>query len=208
MFKNRTEAGQLLGKVLQKYKNKNVVIFALPRGGVVLGFEVAKILESPLDIIVTRKVGHPDNPEYAICAVDDKNMLLCEQSETRMIDQNWLKQEIKHQREEAKRRVDLYRGGRKPEVVSGKVAIIVDDGIATGLSMRLAVRAIKRERPKKIIVAVPVASFSSIDALKAEGADEIVVLTSPEEFKSAVGAHYLDFPQISDEEVIRLLLFL
>ena len=205
MLKDRNEAGKLLAKELIKYKNEDVIVYALPRGGVVLGYEVAKTLQAPLDIIVTRKIGHPNNPEYAICAVDEKGTLLCEEAEARLVDQSWLKREIKQQRDEAKRRTDLYRGGRKPESATGKVAVIVDDGIATGLSMRLAVKTIKLQRPKAITVAVPVASSSSVDDLQAEGADEIIVLVPPKEFRNAVGAHYMQFEQVEDEEVIRLL---
>ena len=194
-----------MAKMLAHYRGENVVVYALPRGGVIVGYEVAKALESPFDIIVTRKVGHPRNPEYAICAVDERDAILCEEAEIKLIDPNWLKEEIERERDEAKRRIDLYRAGRKLEVATDKTAVIVDDGIATGLSMRLAVRVIKKEQPKKIVVAVPVASSSSMDALKDEGADEVIVLLPGDEFKNAIGAHYMDFPQVSDEEVIHLL---
>ena len=157
MFKDRKEAGQLLAKALAKYKNDRVVVLALPRGGVVVGYEVARALKFPLDIIVTRKIGHPDNPEYAICAVDEKGLLLCNEAEAKSVDPSWLREEIAGQKKEAERRVTLYRGKRKMEEIGDKVAIIIDDGIATGLTMRLAVRAIKIQNPKKIIVAVPVA---------------------------------------------------
>src|SRR3989344_7818559 len=145
MFKNRTEAGKFLAKSLAKYKNDRVVVLALPRGGVVLGYEVAKALKSPLDVIVTRKIGHPNNPEYAICAVDEKGLLLCNEMETKSVDPDWLQGEIWRQQKEAKRRIALYLGKRKPEAVENKIAIIVDDGIATGFTMRLAVRSIKMQ---------------------------------------------------------------
>ena len=205
MFKDRHEAGKLLAKALAKYKNNKVVVFALPRGGVVIGYEVAKALKSPLDIIVTRKIGYPNNPEYAICVVDEKGSLLCNESEIKFVNQDWLQEEILREQKEAERRVALYRGKQQPKEIENKVAIIVDDGIATGFTMRLAVRSIKIQNPKKIIVAVPVAPTEAIQELKEEGADEIITLLPPEEFMGAVGAHYMQFEQVEDSEVINLL---
>lgn len=205
MFKDRHEAGKLLAKALAKYKNNKVVVFALPRGGVVIGYEVAKALKSPLDIIVTRKIGYPNNPEYAICVVDEKGSLLCNESEIKFVNQDWLQEEILREQKETERRVALYRGKQQPKEIENKVAIIVDDGIATGFTMRLAVRSIKIQNPKKIIVAVPVAPTEAIQELKEEGADEIITLLPPEEFMGAVGAHYMQFEQVEDSEVINLL---
>lgn len=205
MFKDRTDAGKLLAKALAKYENEKTIVYALPRGGVVVGYEVAKALQSPLDIIVTRKIGHPNNPEYAICAVNEKGLLLCNEAEIKSIDQNWLQEETLREQKEAERRVALYRGKRKMEEVEGKVVIIVDDGIATGFTMRLAVRSIKIQKPKKIIVAVPVAPAESLQELKQEGANEVIVLEPSEDFMGAVGAHYLQFEQVEDNKVINLL---
>src|SRR3989344_7378491 len=205
MLKNRNEAGKLLAKTLVKYKDDRVVVLALPRGGVVLGYEVAKALKSPLDVIVTRKIGHPNNPEYAICAVDEKGLLLCNEMETKSVDPDWLKGEIELQQKEAEHRIALYRGKRKPAEIENRVVVIVDDGIATGFTMRLAVRSVKMQNPKKIIVAVPVAPAESIQELKKEGADEIIVLEPPENFTGAVGAHYMQFEQTEDSAVINLL---
>lgn len=205
MFKNRTEAGKLLAKALTGHKGDKTVVLALPRGGVVLGYEVAKILKCPLDIVVTRKIGHPDNPEYAICVVNEKGVLLCDEAESRSVDQGWLKEEISRERKEAERRVALYRGEREPETIQGKTVIIVDDGIATGFTMRLAVRSVKAQNPEKIIVAVPVAPLDSKNYVYAEGAGEIITLEPPEKFTGAVGAHYLEFEQVADSEVVDLL---
>ena len=205
MFKDRKEAGKLLAQKLTEYKNSNVVVLALPRGGVVVGHEVAEALESSFDIIVTRKIGHPNNPEYAVCVIDEKDSLLCNETEIRSIDKKWLQEEIIRERKEAERRIALYRGGRKAEKIMGKVVIIVDDGIATGFTMRLAVRSVKMQNPKKIIVAVPVASFKSKQTIYNEGADEIIVLLPLGEFTGAVGAHYMQFEQVEDNEVINLL---
>jgi|SRR3989344_330871 len=205
MFTDRTQAGKQLAEQLESYRGKDAVILALPRGGVVTGYEIARALSLPLDIVAVRKLGHPLSPEYAIGAVDEYETKILNDAETATIDKRWLKEKIAREHEEAKRRSVVYRGGREPHGLSGKTVIIVDDGIATGLTMRLTVRAVKARKPKKIIVAVPVAPAESLAALKREGADEIIVLLPPEEFMGAVGAHYAEFEQLSDEEVIRLL---
>ena len=204
-FKNREEAGRALAKALAHYRGRESVVLALPRGGVVVGREVAQALGAPLDIVVTRKVGHPDNNEYAICAVDEKGTIICDETEAQSVPQAWLTDEIERQKQEAARRVSAYRGGRKPANITGKTAIIVDDGIATGLTMRLAVRAVKAQKPKEVIVVVPVAPQDAPRQLKNEGADAVIVLVPPEGFLGAVGAHYEEFGQVEDAEVIRLL---
>ncbi|OGG52595.1 hypothetical protein A3H16_04185 [Candidatus Kaiserbacteria bacterium RIFCSPLOWO2_12_FULL_53_8] len=205
MFNDRHDAGKKLADKLGRYRGKDAVVLALPRGGVVTGYEIARALKLPLDIIVVRKVGHPASPEYAICAVDEKGTLVCNEDEAASIDQTWLKEEIKRQGQEARRRVRAYRGERKETQIAGKTAIIVDDGIATGLTMRLAVRSVRTQKPRKIIAAVPIAPPGAASALTAEGTDEVVVLEPPEEFLGAVGAHYIEFEQVEDNEVIRLL---
>lgn len=203
MFEDREEAGRQLAKRLEQYRGKNAVVLALPRGGVVVGYEIAKALKLPLDIVVTGKIGHPENPEYAICAVDEKGMLLCNEAEKKLISQKWLGEEVERQRKEALRRLKLYKGENKTLNIKGKTAIITDDGIATGLTMRLAVMAVKAQKPEHIIVAVPVAPGEIAEELKRE-IDELIVLLPPEKFAGAVGAHYNKFEQVTDEEVIKL----
>ncbi len=205
MFTDRAEAGRQLTKRLERYRGTNARVLALPRGGVVTGYEVAKALGLPLDIIAVRKVGAPGNPEYAIGAVDEKGTKILNETETATVDPLWLAQEVERQQAEARRRSLVYRGGRTPPEIKGKIAIIVDDGIATGLTMRLAVRSAKAKKPAKIIVAVPVAPPESLRVLKDEGADEVVVLEPTEDFLGAVGAHYARFDQIEDAKVIELL---
>ena len=205
MFTDRKEAGKKLAEKLVAYRGTDTVVLALPRGGVVTGHEVAKALTLPLDIIAVRKIGHPSSPEYAIGAVDEHGTRILNETEAAAVDQKWLAEETGRQKEEAKRRSTAYRESRAPEILAGKAAIIVDDGIATGLTMRLAVRAVKAQNPQKIIVAVPVAPAESLQTLKQEGADDTVVLEPPEEFLGAVGAHYVRFEQVEDAEVIRLL---
>ena len=204
MFRDREDAGKQLARALEGYRGTDAVVLALPRGGVVIGERVAKGLGLPLDIVVARKVGHPTNPEYAICAVDERGTRLCNEAELKRIDKKWLNQAVEQEQQEAQRRIALYRGKKAPISISGKTVIIVDDGIATGLTMRLAVQAVKTQGPKKVVVAVPVVPSDVAMKIKRE-ADELVVLLPPEDFLGAVGAHYEYFPQVEDAEVIRLL---
>ncbi len=205
MLRNRREAGVLLAKKLQRYKNTSAIVLALPRGGVAVGRAVADALSLPIDIIATRKIGHPSDPEYAIGAVDATGLSVWNETEVASLDKKWVKEEVRKQQKEAERRTQIYRNGKKGINISGKTVIVVDDGIATGFTMRLAVKAVKKEDPEKIIVAVPVAPLESISEIRNEGADEVVLLERPEEFLGAVGAHYGEFEQVEDEEVVRLL---
>ena len=203
MFADREDAGKQLAEKLARYKSEDAVVLALPRGGVAVGYEIAQALKLPFDIVVVRKIGPPGNPEYAVCAVDEKGTRLCNEGEARKVDEKWLAEETERQRQEAVRRIKKYRGNRAPAALQGKTVIIVDDGIATGLTMRLAVAVAKAQHPKKVVVAVPVAPLDAMRELRKEA--EVVVLEPPEEFMGAVGAHYKNFPQVEDEEVIRLL---
>lgn len=205
IFKDRTEAGRKLAEALKKYKGQDLVIYALPRGGVVLGYEIAKALGAPLDLVIPRKIGHPTNPEYAVCAVAEDGHMICNEAERAMLDPKWLEQAVERERQEAKRRRETYLEGRPPLSAEGKIAIIVDDGIATGLTMMLAIREIKHQKPKKIVVAIPVSPQDSAEVLKKE-ADELVALDIPEAYLGAVGAYYENFPQVEDAQVIRLLI--
>lgn len=205
MFIDRQDAGKKLAEKIAHYTGTDAVVFALPRGGVVIGAEVAQALALPLDIIAVRKIGHPFTPEYAIGIVDEHGAAILNETETKAVDQGWLARETEAQKMEAKRRSVLYRGGRASGIITGKTAIIVDDGIATGLTMRLAVRAIKQQNAKKIVVAVPVAPPDSIKMLKDEGADEVIVIEPPKDYLGAVGIHYVQFEQVEDDEVVKLM---
>jgi len=204
MFKNRVDAGRRLAEKLAKYRGQDAVVLALPRGGVVTGREIAQALGLPLDIAVVRKIGHPLSPEYAIGAVDDTGAIILNDAETESVSQAWLSDEIEREKKEAVRRVKAYRGDRPPVTISGRIALIVDDGIATGLTVRLAVRSLRAQNPARIVVAVPVASAEAVESLRKE-ADEIITLEPPEEFLGAVGSHYLEFAQVEDAEVKKLL---
>ena len=205
MFKDRQDAGKQLAEKLAPYRGKGAVVLALPRGGVVTGFEIANALKLPLDIICVRKIGHPLSPEYAIGAVDENGASILNEAETAAVDRVWLNEEIARQKKEARRRSAVYREERRQQEIKGKTVILVDDGIATGLTMQLAARSVRAQKPEKIVVAVPAASSESVNVLTKEGTDEIIVLEPPEEFAGAVGAHYAAFPQTQDEEVVALL---
>lgn len=199
VFKNRTEAGKKLAVLLTDFKGADAIVLALPRGGVVVAKEVARELSLPLDIIVTRKIGAAGNDEYAIGAIDLDGEGIWNEAERAQVDKTWLSKKIESEKKEAERRWRAYRGKRGPLELKGKTAIIVDDGIATGLTMRAAVAYAKRNGAQKVIVAVPVSAEDSLRTLKKEA--EVRTLEAPV-FFFAVGEWYEDFPQIEDEEVI------
>ncbi|MBU4099382.1 phosphoribosyl transferase [Patescibacteria group bacterium] len=208
-FRNRTEAGRLLAKALRKYKGKDVVVYALPRGGVVVAVEVARELHAPLDLIIPRKIGHPYHPEYAIAAIAENGYIAGEQKELKSVDEKWLREEIERQRKEAKRRREKYLQGKAEIPVEGKIAVLVDDGVATGLTMRVGIMELKHRHPKKIVVAVPVVTEKIAALLKEEagGVVEVVALDtlSDDAFLGSVGAYYDEFYQVEDEEVVSIL---
>jgi predicted phosphoribosyltransferase len=204
IFQDRADAGVRLAEALKRYRGQEVIVYALPRGGVALGVEVAKSLRAPLDLIVVRKIGHPDNPEYAIAAVADDGHIERNTFEFEAVNREWFDDARRSQQAEACRRRDLYLAGRVPLKADGKIAIIVDDGLATGLSMALALREVRHRHPSKIVVAVPVAPPDTIAKLR-DLADDIVVLHVPDDVFFAIGAFYRDFPQLSDAEVVNLM---
>lgn len=204
MFTNRKEAGQRLAEALGAYAGKSdTVVLALPRGGVAVGFEAARALHLPFDIVVARKIGAPGNPEYAIGAITETGDAILNEDEARHIDKEWLAQAMAEEKKEARRRLQTYRGGRPALVLRNKTIIIIDDGIATGYTMRAAVASVKARRAAKIVVAVPHGAADSIERIRRE-VEEVVALDTPEMY-FAVGAHYRDFPQVEDKEVIALL---
>ena len=207
LFSNRQEAGRRLAAELGRFKNAQPVILALPRGGVPVGFEIALALNAPLDVVLVRKIGAPGMAELAIGAIVDGEQLdkvidsglVAELS----VPQRYLDAEIARQAAEIERRRRVYFKGRAPVTVAGRTALVVDDGIATGATMRAALRALRRRSPAKLVLAVPVAPAHTIEALRPE-VDEIVCLATPEEFY-AIGQFYTDFRQLDDEDVVTLL---
>jgi len=203
LFKDRIEAGRKLAKKLKGIKNP--VCLAVPRGGVVIGAAVADKLKCPLDIIVARKLGAPNNSELAIGAVSAEGDLVIDESLVKKlgIRHEYILSKQEDQMKEAERREKIYRSGRNKLSLKGKSAILLDDGLATGATMEAAVRSVKRRKAAKIIVAVPVAPWETVERFK-ELVDEVVVFSKPESFW-AIGQFYSEFPQVSDEEVIKIL---
>lgn len=202
IFKDRREAGKKLAELLGESQGSNAIVLGLPRGGVIVAKEVAKALNLPLDIIVTRKIGAPENDEYAIGAIDLNGNGVWNESERARVDKKWLKNKVASEKKEAGRRWGIYRKGMGPLELKGKIVIIVDDGIATGLTMRAAVAYVREQAAKKIVVAIPVASGESVRDIKKYA--EVRVVETPT-FFSAVGEWYEGFPQVTDEEVIEIL---
>jgi putative phosphoribosyl transferase len=206
-FKNRSEAGQKLARALSKYKDQHPVILALPRGGVPVAGEVAAALNAPLDLILVRKIGMPFQPELAMGAVVDGDATLIVRNEDIIrnagIDEMQFNDICNAELAEIERRRQLYLGGRERVNVTCRRAIVIDDGIATGATMRAALRATRMRDPKWLVLAVPVAPSESIVSMREE-ADEVICLEDYESF-DAIGFYYQDFRQISDEEVIEIL---
>lgn len=206
-FADREEAGRRLANRLLRFKDCAPVVLALPRGGVAVGFEIARVLAAPLDLVLVQKLGAPDQPELAIGALADgaEPELVTDPD---LIDQlaippGLLEQIKARASQEIARRQVLYRGDRPPAVVTDRTAILVDDGIATGATMRAALRATRHRAPRRLVLGVPVAPPETIRKLRQE-ADEIVCLVQPRMFM-AVGQFYRRFPQLEDQEVLDLL---
>jgi len=203
-FRDRVDAGKRLAALLAKYQGQNAVVYALPRGGVPVGKEIARKLHCPLDLVIIRKIGHPWNPEYALGAVAEDGLLVVNEEELAQVDRKWFEAEKARQMAEARRRRELYLQGKEPIPATGKIAILVDDGIATGSTMMVAVKKIKQEQPEKVVVAVAVSPKETAQRFARE-VDEFMAVTIPEIFWGAIGYYYDDFSQISDEEVMALL---
>ena len=200
VFFNRVEAGKALIEKLIAYKGKPAVVLAVPRGGVETGWAVAKGLELPLDIVLCKKIGHPDNKEFAIGSVNQYGALVREQID---VSPTYVDKEIASIQKLLKKRYSRYIGGNEPIDLKGKTAIIVDDGVATGSTLESSIDAVEIMKPKRIIAAVPVGPPFTIRRLSSK-VYEMICLHSPEEFY-AVGQFYNRFPQVSTEEVRRIM---
>lgn len=199
-FIDRRHAGRELARVLEPHIERPAPIYALPRGGVPVAVEAALVLGLPVDLAIARKIGHPWHPEYAICAVTETGEPVCDEDERVRVDPEWLAARVEIERREARRRRELYGHGRERASAEGRCAILVDDGLATGLTMLAAIREVRADRPSRLIVAVPVAPADTAGRIAAS-VDRFVAVSAPELFQAAVGAYYEDFRQLSDAGV-------
>ena len=206
-FKDRGEAGRQLATAVVCLGLVDPLVLALPRGGVPVAAEVARALHAPLDLLIVRKIGAPGQPELAVAAIAEGNppTVVIDESTSQEtdIDHAYVKREARSQRGEIERRCKIYRRGRARLGVAGRTVVVVDDGIATGTTMRAALKALRRMRPAKVVLAVPVASDDTLDELS-KLVDDVVCLSEPGQFGS-VGTYYADFHQVDDKEVIALL---
>lgn len=200
MFKDRIEAGNLLAAQLSSYKSDQGLVFAIPKGGVPLAYVVAKELGFPMEIVFTKKIGHPNNKEYAIGAASLNDYFVIPHYD---VSEKYIQEELKVVREKLRHMHDKFMDDHKSESLNGKTVIIVDDGMATGNTVLSTISLIKKENPAKIIVAVPVASQSALQMVSKE-ADEVIALKTPPDF-SGVGVYYENFNDVSEQEVLLYL---
>jgi len=207
MFRDRVDAGRRLAVELARFRDESPCVLALPRGGVPVAVEIATALNAPLDLVLVRKIGAPDQPELALGAVVDGSrpevVLNREIVDLLEVPEAYISRESARQLQEIERRRALYLADRPRVDIAGRTALIVDDGIATGATIRAAILATRRAQPKRLILAVPVAPKDTLAALRKE-ADEVVCLEAYEEF-GAIGLYYADFTQVSDDEVRHLM---
>jgi predicted phosphoribosyltransferase len=207
LFDDRTDAGRKLAQALERYKNDHVVVLALPRGGVQVAAEIARYLDAPLDLLLVRKIGVPMHPELAMGAIVDglEPIVVRNEHVLRLagVPESSFEDVQRREWEEIERRRHRYLGVSPHQEVFGRIVVIVDDGIATGATMMAAIRALRQRKPSKIVVAVPVAPLEALEQLN-QAADETVCLSTPAFFE-AIGAHYRDFRQLSDDDVIALI---
>jgi putative phosphoribosyl transferase len=204
ILKDRVEAGKRLASAV-KSVGKDAIILGVPRGGVVVGFEVAQALCVPLDIIVTKKIGAPENPELAIGAVAEDGTYILDEDILRQIyvPKEYIAEEVERQKQEIQRRLIRYRGDVPYPTLKNREVVVIDDGVATGSTLKAALRLLRGKGAKTVVVAVPVGPPETIRELR-KLADRVVVLFTPEPFY-AIGQFYVDFSQTSDKEVIELL---
>ncbi|MEW6109837.1 MAG: phosphoribosyltransferase [Nitrospirota bacterium] len=206
MFADRRDAGLRLAEKLKHYKSrKGVLVLALPRGGAVPGFEIARAIGAPLDVLVVRKIGFPGQLELAIGAVSETGTVVLNQRIISYggVSKKYIEDEISAQKKEIVRRIRLYRGGKRLDKLGGKTIILVDDGVATGATMKAAIATLKEEKIERLAIAIPVSPRETADELRAMS-DEFICLHTPSDFM-AVGNYYRDFSQVTDEEVAEIL---
>ena len=205
MFVDRSEAGEKLAEELREYKDKDCVVVAIPRGGVIVADQVARELDCPLDLIITRKIGAPGNPELAMGAVAGENRVVISEDIKAGLgaSEEYIQAEVAKQLSEIRRRRRIYVGEKPLLSLKNKIVILIDDGLATGYTARVAVDVIRKEDPSQIILAVPVAPRDTCESLSSK-VDKVVCLDRPGLFY-AVGQFYLDFSQTTDDEVVEIM---
>jgi putative phosphoribosyl transferase len=206
LFEDRVDAGRQLAARLTDYADRrDVIVLALPRGGLPVGFEVAQALHAPLDVMIVRKLGTPGQPELAMGAIASGGVRVVNDEVIRElgISHEQLDEVAAEEQLEVERRERLYRAGRPPLEIAGRTAILVDDGIATGSTMRAAIQALRAQKPARLVVAAPTAAPATCEQIRKQ-VDELVCLTTPEPF-FAIGFFYRDFPQLSDDAVREIL---
>lgn len=202
MFRDRTDAALQLAERLMKYKGQDIVVLAIPKGGLPLGAVIAKALNAPLDVALSKKIGHPYNREYAIGAVSLENVVL---TDDHGVAKSYISEETERIRKKLQSRFEMYHRNRAPISLKGKIIVIVDDGIATGNTIKVTAQLVQSQHPKKTMVAVPVAPRGAIQNLQdSKYIDEVICLLTPHNFH-AVGQFYSEFDQVSEEEAIKLM---
>ncbi len=200
LMKNREEAGQKLSEKLLKYKGEEGIVMAVPRGGVPVGYEISRQLDWPLDIVMVKKIGHPTNKEFAIGAVSFNGQVINHEAG---VPSDYIDTEVARVRNELNNQYHKYMDDKEPLTITGKTVILTDDGVATGQTLLATVELLKKDKPAKIIVAVPASSPDAMQKIE-EQVEEAICLTCPQEFNS-VGEFYQDFEQVTDEEVLNKL---
>jgi predicted phosphoribosyltransferase len=205
LFQDRSDAGEQLGRQLFRFADEHPVILALPRGGMPVGYAIAKLLHAPLGVLIARKIGLPGHPEYGVGAIAEGNVEILDEKTLKLlgISASDLSATIREEEAELDRRAHAYREDAIFPWIKGQTVILVDDGLATGVTARAAIAAVKKLQPKKIIFASPVCAYDSARQVDSQ-VDETVCLATPLDF-IAVGAWYAQFPQVTDEEVRALL---
>ncbi|MBI3577288.1 phosphoribosyltransferase [Candidatus Gottesmanbacteria bacterium] len=205
VFRDRSDAGNLLARKLSSYRGTQSIVFGLPRGGIVVAARIAIFLQLPLDVLVVKKIGAPDNSELAIGAVAPDGVSYVDEPFAKLVgaDEGYIRTQNAELNDQIRRKIFLYQKGERKRSVKGKTAIVVDDGAATGATVQAAVVWLKKKKAAKIIVALPVAPIELVEKMKGT-VNELVVLDTPKDF-SAVGQFYKQFQQVTDDEVIELL---
>ncbi|MCC5895999.1 MAG: hypothetical protein JJU16_11090 [Alkalibacterium sp.] len=205
IFLDREDAGTQLAEIIALDESRKQLVLALPRGGIPLGLIIAQYHQLPFDVIMSKKIGHPFHSEYAIGAVPENGEPILNERERSHLDSDWLTKEVSRLRKAMDKRRQMYSKWLDNQSIQGKSVIIVDDGIATGLTMKAAIQAVKEQQAKEISIAVPVIPEDTYREL-VKIVDDVMAIDVPKHFLGAVGAYYRFFPQVEDDEIERLLI--